>query len=170
MTMGEPRNIILNQEQVLQKIKRMAYQICEHNLKEKSVVLVGIFPQGYHLAALLVKELAEVAPFEVILAKLELDKRKPLIGEIKLDIDPDKLDHKAIVLVDDVLNTGKTMAYSFKPFLNRNLKKLETAVLVNRSHKRFPISANYQGIELATTLSEHIVVVLEESDKYAALQ
>lgn len=168
--MSEQRNIILNHEQVLQKIKRMAYQICEQNLKESSVVLVGIYPQGYHLAVLLAQQLAEVAPFEVILAKLELDKQKPLSGEIKLDIPEKKLDHKSIVLVDDVLNTGKTMAYSLKPFLNRNLKKLETAVLVNRSHKRFPISANYLGIELATTLSEHIVVVLEDSDKFAALQ
>ena len=167
--MSEPKSIILNKQQVLQKIKRMAYQICEHNLKEKSVILVGIYPQGYHLAALLAKELKEVAPFEVVLAKLDLDKKKPLDNEIKLDIPEAELDQKAAVLVDDVLNTGKTMAYSLKPFLNRNLKKLETAVLVNRSHKKFPISANYQGIELATTLSEHIVVVLEEEEKYAAL-
>lgn len=166
--MKDQRELILNEEQVFQKIKRMAYQICEHNLKEKSVVLVGIYEQGYHLAALLVKELKRVAPFEVILAKLELDKEKPLKGEIELDIPVKSLDGKAIVLIDDVLNTGKTMAYSLRPFLTRNLKKLETAVLVNRSHKRFPISANYQGIELATTLSEHIVVVLEKDRKYAA--
>ncbi len=168
--MKDQRNLILNEEQILQKIKRMAYQICEHNLKEKSIVLVGIYQQGYHLAALLAKELKEVAPFEVILAKLELDKKKPLNGEILLDIPKNKLDHKAIVLIDDVLNTGKTMAYSLKPFLDRNLKKLETAVLVNRSHKRFPISANYQGIELATTYSEHIEVVLEKDHKFATFK
>jgi len=167
--MSETKNIILNKQQVLQKIKRMAYQICEQNLKEKSVVLVGIYPQGYHMAVLLVDELKQVAPFDILLAKLELDKQKPLSNEIKLDLPVKELDHKPIVLVDDVLNTGKTMAYSLKPFLNRNLKKLETAVLVNRSHKKFPISANYQGIELATTLSEHIVVVLEDDEKYAAL-
>lgn len=168
--MIEQQNLVLNEQQVLQKIKRMAYQICEHNLKEKSIVLVGIFEQGYHLAALLANELKIVAPFEIILAKLELDKEKPLKGEILLDIEESKLDGKAIVLVDDVLNTGKTMAYSLKPFLNRNLKKLETAVLVNRSHKRFPISANYQGIELATTFSEHIVVVLEKDNKFASFK
>jgi len=169
-TMSDQRDIILNEEQILQKIKRMAYQICEHNLKEKSIVLVGIYQQGYHLATFLAKELKELAPFEVILAKLELNKEKPLNGEILLNIPESNLDGKAIVLVDDVLNTGKTMAYSLKPFLNRNLKKLETAVLVNRSHKRFPISANYQGIELATTLSEHIVVVLEKDQKFAAFK
>ena len=168
--MSDQQTLILNEQQVLQKIKRMAYQICEHNLKEKCVVLVGIYQQGYHLAELLSGELKEVAPFEVLLARLDLDKKKPLSGEISLDIPESTLDHKAIVLIDDVLNTGKTMAYSLKPFLNRNLKKLETAVLVNRSHKRFPISAKYQGIELATTLSEHIVVVLEKDQKFAALQ
>ena len=167
--MAEHKNLILNQEQVLQKIKRMAYQMCERNLNEKSVVLVGIYPQGYHLAVLLAAELEKVASFEVILAKLELDKKKPLSEDIKLDISEKELDQKSIILVDDVLNTGKTMAYSLKPFLNRNLKKLETAVLVNRSHKKFPISANYQGVELSTTLSEHIVVVLEKGQKYAML-
>ena len=168
--MSEQQTLILNEQQVLQKIKRMAYQICEHNLKEKNVVLVGIYQQGYHLAELLSKELQQVAPFEVLLARLDLDKQKPLSGEIALDIPESTLDHKAIVLIDDVLNTGKTMAYSLKPFLNRNLKKLETAVLVNRSHKRFPISAKYQGIELSTTLSEHIVVVLDKDQKFAAMQ
>ncbi len=168
--MNQQKNLILNEEQVLQKIKRMAYQICERNLKEKSVVLVGIYPQGYHLADLLAKELKQVAPFEVVLVKLELDKKKPLNEEITLSVPADELDKKSIILVDDVLNTGKTMAYSLKPFLNRNLKKLETAVLVNRSHKKFPISANYKGLELATTLSEHIVVVLEKHEKYAALR
>jgi pyrimidine operon attenuation protein/uracil phosphoribosyltransferase len=101
---------------------------------------------------------------------LELDKKKPLSEDIILDIPENELDKKPIILVDDVLNTGKTMAYSLKPFLNRNLKKLETAVLVNRSHKKFPISANYQGVELSTTLSEHIVVVLEKGQKYAMLR
>jgi pyrimidine operon attenuation protein/uracil phosphoribosyltransferase len=168
--MSEPRTLILNEQQVLQKIKRMAYQICEHNLKENHLVVVGIYQQGYHLAELLSHELKQVAPFEVLLARLDLDKQKPLSSKISLDIPETSLDQKAIVLVDDVLNTGKTMAYSLKPFLNRNLKKLETAVLVNRSHKRFPISANYQGIELATTLSEHIIVVLDKKQKFAALQ
>jgi pyrimidine operon attenuation protein/uracil phosphoribosyltransferase len=168
--MSDQRTLILNEEQVLQKIKRMAYQICEHNLKEKSIVLVGIYKQGYHLAVLLTRELEQVAPFEITLARLELDKHQPLSGEIVLDIPERTLDRKAIILIDDVLNTGKTMAYSLKPFLNRNLKKLETAVLVNRSHKRFPISANYQGIELATTLNEHIEVVLEKDKKFAALK
>ena len=168
--MSDQRNLILNEEQVLQKIKRMAYQICERNLNEKHVVLVGIYKQGYHLAALLSEELQQVALFEVILVKLELDKKKPLSGEIILDIVETELDKKAIILIDDVLNTGKTMAYSLKPFLNRNLKKLETAVLVNRSHKRFPISANYKGIELATTFGEHIVVVLEKDKKLAAFK
>jgi pyrimidine operon attenuation protein/uracil phosphoribosyltransferase len=168
--MTDQKNIILNEQQVLQKIKRMAYQICERNLNERSVVLVGIYPQGYHLAGLLLKELKEIAPFEVILAKLELDKKRPLRENIKLDVPDSMLDKQPIILVDDVLNTGKTMAYSLKPFLNRNLKKLEIAVLVNRSHKKFPISANYQGLELSTTLSEHILVVLEQGEKYAALQ
>ena len=132
--MSDQRTLILNEEQVLQKIKRMAYQICEHNLKEKSIVLVGIYKQGYPLAALLTRELEQVAPFEIILARLELDKHQPLSGEIVLDIPERTLDRKAIILIDDVLNTGKTMAYSLKPFLNRNLNLTHRIQELEKNH------------------------------------
>lgn len=164
------RNTILNEEQILQKIKRMAYEIFERNIKEKKLTIVGIFKQGYHLAQLLEDELNTIAPFEVQLVKMELNKLDPVKSEVRMDIDEDRLNGSPIILVDDVLNTGKTMAYCLRPFLKRDIKKLEIAVLVNRSHKQFPISANYQGYELATTINEHIEVVLGPKKKYAFLR
>lgn len=164
------QNIILNEDQILQKIKRMAYEIFERNFGEKRLTVVGIFEQGYHLAELLTEELKIIAPFEVKLAKMELNKQDPVNSNIHMDIDEQELNGFPVLLVDDVLNTGKTMAYCLKPFLNRDISKLEIAVLVNRSHKQFPISANYQGYELATTINEHIEVVLEPKKKYAFLR
>ena len=64
-------------------------------------------------------------------------------------------------MVDDVLHTGKTVAYSLKPFLNKKIKKIEVAVLVDRSHTAFPIKATYIGYELSTTLSDNIQVNLD---------
>ena len=169
MTVKE-KNIILEEAQILQKIKRMAYQIFERNFKEKRIIMVGVIDQGYHLAELLKAELEAIAPFEVILMSLQLDKADPVNSAIEVDMDQISIKGVPVILVDDVLNTGKTMAYCLKPFLERNLKKLEIAVLVNRSHKQFPISANYQGYELATTINEHIEVVLEKKSKYAYLR
>jgi pyrimidine operon attenuation protein/uracil phosphoribosyltransferase len=158
--MVSERTLILNASQVRQKIRRMAYQIYEYNFNEKSLVVAGIDGQGYTLAKLLVKEVEAISPIKVVLVKVSLDKRAPQQSDVVLDCDTKTLQKKCIVLVDDVLNTGRTFAYGLKPFLNVEVKKIETAVLVNRSHTLFPISPQYTGYELATTINDHVEVVL----------
>jgi pyrimidine operon attenuation protein/uracil phosphoribosyltransferase len=157
---------ILDSRQVKQKIKRMAYEIFEHNFKEKSIVIAGIEGQGYILAKLLVQQLQSISPLEIKLVKVTLDKLAPQQSEVKLDCDLKELKKKCIVLVDDVLNTGRTFAYGLKPLLNIEVKKIETAVLVNRSHTLFPIYPQYTGYELATTIKDHVEVNLSEGTVY----
>lgn len=161
------KNLILDTAQVKQKIKRMAFEIYEHNFKEKSIVIAGIEGQGYVLAKLLAKEVEAIAPFETILVKVSLDKSAPQQGEVSLDCDVKEVKKKCVILVDDVLNTGRTLAYGLKPFLDTEVKKIETAVLVNRSHTLFPIYPQYTGYELSTTIKEHVEVQLgKESAVY----
>lgn len=154
------KSLILDAIQVKQKISRMAFEIYEHNFKEKSVVIAGIDGQGYVLAKLLAKAVESVSPLEVKLVKVTLDKLAPQQGEVTLDCDMKDIRRKCVVLVDDVLNTGRTLVYGFKPFLNTEIKKLETAVLVNRSHALFPVAPQYTGLELSTTIKDHIEVIL----------
>jgi len=154
------KTLILDSRQVKQKIKRMAYEILEHNFKEKGIVFAGIDGQGYLLAKLLGKEVENISPLEIKLVKISIDKLAPQQSEIKLDCDLKELKKKCIILVDDVLNTGRTFAYGMKPFLTIEVKKIETAVLVNRSHTLFPIYPQYTGYELATTLKDHVDVDL----------
>ncbi|MTI21152.1 phosphoribosyltransferase [Fulvivirga sp. RKSG066] len=157
--------LILDQTQVDQKIKRIAFEIYENNFKEKQVILAGIQDKGYQLAQLLGEALSSIATFEVKVVEIILDKSAPTQSEIKLGCEDRELVNKCIVLIDDVLNTGRTLAYSLKPFLNIRVKKLETAVLVNRSHTRFPISAQYVGYQLSTTINEHVDVQLKSDAK-----
>ncbi len=154
------KTLILDDRQVQQKIKRMAFEIFEHNFSEKSIVVAGIDGQGYILAKLLVKQVQLISPLEVKLVKVSLDKLMPQQSEVTLDCDVKMLKKKCIVLVDDVLNTGRTFAYGMKPFLDIEVKKIETAVLVNRSHTLFPIYPQYTGYELATTIKDHVEVHL----------
>lgn len=163
-------NLILNDLEIRRKIRRMAHEIYEHNYKEKEVVLAGILEQGYQLALLLAEELKLISPLKISLVEVSLDKEKPTQGPINLSIEDKSLKNKSIVLVDDVLNTGRTLAYSFKPFLKVKVKKLEVAVLVNRSHSQFPISARYSGYELGTTINEHVLVRLSEKNLQVFLQ
>jgi pyrimidine operon attenuation protein/uracil phosphoribosyltransferase len=156
----EEKSLILDAAHVKQKIRRMAFEIFEHNFKEKNLVIAGIDGQGYVLAKLLAKEIESIAPIEAKLVKVSLDKFAPQQSEVELDCELKEIKKKCIILVDDVLNTGRTLAFGLKPFLNVDVKKIETAVLVNRDHRLFPIYPQYTGYELSTTINEHVEVRL----------
>jgi pyrimidine operon attenuation protein / uracil phosphoribosyltransferase len=158
--MTTEKSLILDAAQVKQKIKRIAFEIYEHNFKEKNIVIAGIEGQGYAFANLLSKEVESISPIETKLVKITLDKFAPQQSEVLLDCELKEIKKKCVILVDDVLNTGRTFAYGLKPFLTIEVKKIEIAVLVNRSHTLFPIYPQYTGYELATTLNEHVEVVL----------
>lgn len=154
------KSLILDASQVKQKIRRMAYEIYEHNFKEKTIVIAGIEGQGYVLAKLLAKEVESISPVKTTLVKVSLDKSAPQQTDVVLDKEIKELKKKCIILVDDVLNTGRTFAYGLKPFLNIEVKKIEIAVLVNRSHTLFPVYPQYTGYELSTTIRDHVEVNL----------
>jgi pyrimidine operon attenuation protein / uracil phosphoribosyltransferase len=165
--MESDRTLVLAHAQLKQKIRRIAFEIYEQNFKEKVIIVAGIDGQGYVLAKQIVKELENISPAEVKLVKVSLDKLAPQQSEVTLDCEIKEVKKKTIVLVDDVLNTGKTLAYGLKPFLNIEVKKIEIAVLVNRSHANFPIYPMYTGYELATTINDHVEVILgKESAVY----
>ena len=166
----ETETLILAEDQIDQKIKRIAFEIYENNFKEKEIILAGIHDKGFQLAGLLGHALEEVASFKVTLIAVKLDKSAPTQSNITLDCDEKTLTNKCIIIIDDVLNTGKTIAYSLKPFLNIKVKKIETAVLVNRSHTQFPIYCEYTGYKLSTTINEHVDVQLDKGRKAVYLR
>jgi pyrimidine operon attenuation protein / uracil phosphoribosyltransferase len=154
------KSLVLDSHQINQKITRMAFEIYENNFKEKSLVLAGIDGQGFKLAQLLAQEVEQISAIKATVVNVSLDKQSVQLGEVTLDISEKELKKKVIILVDDVLNTGRTLAYGLKPFLQQEIKKLEVAVLVNRSHSLFPILPTYTGYHLATTLTDHVQVTL----------
>jgi pyrimidine operon attenuation protein/uracil phosphoribosyltransferase len=158
--MAESHVLVLNKEQIAQKINRIAYQILEDNLDEKEVVLAGIWDRGYKLALRIKAVLEEIAAFKVTMLRVDLEK---LNSKLVASTDLKEADWsgKVIILVDDVLNSGKTLAYGLGVFLNTPHKKIRTVVLVDRSHKIFPIATDFVGLQLATILKEHVDVVLD---------
>ena len=149
---------VLNHKQVGQKITRMAFEIYERNLHASGgMVVAGISGMGTILGHLLATELRKISPLQVEEVEVILDKQAVTATEIQLS-SPIALKGKTIILVDDVLNTGKTLVYALKPFLEHEIEKIEIAVLVNRSHGLFPVKPDYTGFELATTFNEHIRV------------
>jgi len=161
-------NLVLTDVQIRQKIRRIAYEIYENNYSEKELILAGIIDHGYELARCIADMLTEISPIKVKLIHIDLDKLAPTQSEITLDCKIEDVKNKVVILVDDVLNTGRTLAYSLKPFLNVKIKRLEIAVLVNRSHTQFPMYSKYTGYELATTINEHVKVDLK-GKKYSVI-
>ena len=158
--MADSQLLILDKKQIQQKINRMAYQILEDNLNEKEIVLAGIWDRGYKLAIRLKDVLVEISDLKVTMLKIELEKDNSSLVATT-DIETAKVKNKVIIVVDDVLNSGKTLAYGFGVFLNTPHKKIRTVVLVDRSHKIFPISTDFVGLQMATVLKEHVDVVLD---------
>lgn len=157
--MSETMTLVLNHKQINQKITRMAYEIYERNNVEKEIVFAGISGMGLILAKLLATKLKDISGINPLTVEIQLNKNAVAEKPITLS-NTIAVEDKVIIVVDDVLNTGKTLVYALFPFLQQKAKKIEVAVLVNRSHKLYPVSPDYTGLELATTLSEHITVDL----------
>ena len=150
---------VLNKLQVAQKIDRIAYQIYENHHSEKEVIIAGIAGNGQNLAERLAKSVEKISPLKVKLVNVTINKENPAENKIDISISENEIENKVVIVVDDVLNSGKTLMYSIRHILQVNLKALRIAVLVDRDHKRFPVKVDYVGMELSTTLQEHVSVV-----------
>lgn len=154
------KNYILDQSTASRKLQRMAYEIVENNLDEQEILLVGIRENGSIIAENIRQLLQQISSIGTELIHLSLDKRVP--AEIKLSQQYD-FNNRVIIIVDDVANSGRTMLYAIKPFLSHHPKKIQTLVMVERTHKAFPVNSDYVGISVATTLQEHIYVEVDGS-------
>lgn len=159
------QDLILNGAQIDQRITRIAYQIYENHLEEKHLILAGVSDNGKLFAQMLETALKKISDQKYTVGKVDINKEAPLSEEIALDLEDKELIKKPVILIDDVLNSGRTAAFALKTLLKTNVKKIEVAVMVNRSHKSFPIYPKYSGYQLATTISEHVTVVFEGKEK-----
>jgi pyrimidine operon attenuation protein/uracil phosphoribosyltransferase len=163
--MTAKKNYILSKEVAEKKLRRMAYEILEDNIEEKEIILAGIRESGSVVARNIQRLLGEIAPVKTEMLTLSLDKKQP--KEVALSKSPDFND-KVIIVIDDVANSGKTLLYALKPFLNAHPKKIQTLVLVERSHTSFPVRPDYVGLSIATTLQEHIYVEVDGEEVLGA--
>jgi pyrimidine operon attenuation protein / uracil phosphoribosyltransferase len=148
-------HLILSKEIAYRKLQRMAYEIAEQNINERKIILAGIKENGTIIAKILTSYLKEIFKGEIIFLEISIDKKNP--KNISLS-DQMTFDNEVIIITDDVSNSGKTLLYAIKPFLDFYPKKIQTLVLVERSYKEFPVSPDYVGMSVSTALTEKIIV------------
>tara|TARA_B100000508_G_scaffold33212_1_gene25728 strand:- start:14 stop:517 length:504 start_codon:yes stop_codon:yes gene_type:complete len=151
------KSTILSHQEITHKIRRMAFQIYESNINAEQVIIAGIKENGYVLAKKLKAQVEKISPLKVQLCEVSMDKEQP-IGSINCSLDLSKIENQSLILVDDVLNSGTTLIYGVKFFLDIPLQQFKTAVLVDRNHKKYPVKADFKGISLSTSLNENVVV------------
>ena len=153
--------LILNNAEIGKKLTRMALQIYERNTDIKEIVVAGLSGNGWFLAGKLADELAQLSNLTILRMEVTVEKGNPSEKTTKVHADISKAQGKRVIVVDDVLNTGRTLVYGLSPFISARAASISTAVLADRNHRNFPVSADIVGISLATTVHEHIELSLD---------
>lgn len=150
--------IILTAEQIEKKLRRIAFEIYEKNYDARELCLIGIHKNGYEIASRISEELKKISELKTQLCGLKLNKEDPLSEPMQSDYPLDFISNKVVILIDDVAHSGKTLMYALKPLMEQKPIKIQIAVLVDRKHKRFPVTADYVGLLLSTGAHEMVKV------------
>lgn len=171
ITFAPVSTLILDPEQISRRVERLSWQILESSQGHDSLWLAGVVGQGSLLAQALHRRLEELHPGKARLCRLDVDKKARSLPRVEIeDTTEADLADTLVVLVDDVLNSGRTLSYCMARLLAVPVGRLEVAVLVERSHRAYPIRASFSGLALSTTLEEHVEVRLEGDDQGVFLQ
>ena len=157
---------VLDHNQILRICNRFAFQIIENSNENDELSLIGIKTKGYEIAKIIKDQIETIINKKVRLSFIEIDKNNQK-GSIKSDF-LYKNNIKNVFLIDDVLNTGKTLAYSISYLLDYNFESIKTLVLIDRNHKQFPIKVDFKGISLSTNIDDK-VKLLSENKKLRAI-
>jgi pyrimidine operon attenuation protein/uracil phosphoribosyltransferase len=153
---------ILDAQKIELKLDRMAYEALEMSYDNNELVVLGIEPGGgIAVSKIIAEKIKKYDAHKVVqYSTIYINKPSPLSETVIIKDNLD-LNNKTVLIVDDVGNSGRTLFYALQPLAKFHLKKLIIAVLVDRTHKTFPIKADIVGMPIATTLNEHIIVQFE---------
>lgn len=146
----------------------MALEVAEQHSEDNTELIIigiegagkfGIEGAGKFIAAKVAGYLKKYMDSPIKMISLHLDKQKPAVITLSEDLN---FDDKNVLLVDDVCNSGKTLMYALKPFMQYHPRSIQTMVMVERMHKQFPIKPDYVGYSIATATDDYVMV--EEAD------
>ena len=147
-------NIVVNHGKIIRICNRLAYQIIENSQNDEFILIVGIKEKGFKISNIIVDRLTKISKKKIELKYIDLDKSNPK-KYIKSDLNCSKK-YEKVFLIDDVLNTGKTLMYSVNKLLEFDFNSIKTVVLIDRNHKKFPVKVDFKGISLSTNFDDTV--------------
>lgn len=170
--MDEIKANIMDEEKIKRSLTRISHEILEKNKKVEDIVLVGIRRRGVPLAKRLGQKIKEIEGVEVPIGILDITlyrddlsqlKDKPVVRKTEL---PCEITDKTVILVDDVLFTGRTVRAALDALIDLGRpKSIQLAILVDRGHRELPVRADYVGKNVPSSRKEIIEVLLKEIDE-----
>lgn len=162
------KNQVLDHKKIIRICNRLAYQIIENSENKKSIILVGIKEKGYEVSKLIMQELNKICSNKIILRYLEIDKTSPK-NSLKCNLESTFKSSEKVFLIDDVLNTGKTLMYSVNKLLDYDFNSIKTVVLIDRNHKKFPVKVDFKGISLSTNYDDIVKLNFKKNNLEAII-
>lgn len=162
------KNQVLDHKKIIRICNRLAYQIIENSENKKSIILVGIKEKGYEVSKLIMQELNKICSNKIILRHIEIDKTSPK-NSLKCNLESTFKSSEKVFLIDDVLNTGKTLMYSVNKLLDYDFNSIKTVVLIDRNHKKFPVKVDFKGISLSTNYDDIVKLNFKKNNLEAII-
>ena len=161
------KNQVLSHNKIIRICNRLAYQIVENSEFNKSILIIGVREKGLEISKLIVNELKEICSNKVVLKSIQIDKNNPK-NIINCDLSSSEI-YEKVFIIDDVLNTGKTLMYAIKKLLEYNFENIKTVVLIDQNHKKFPVKVDFKRISLSTNYDDTVKLIIEKNNLKAII-
>ncbi len=163
MKKNNSENIILDYQDVENKIKRISLEILEDNIDQKKLILFGVSKNGKIIAKKIIALIKKYSKIDLELIGVEI----VLNSKNVLKFDKSfRVNNRSVIIVSDVSQSAKTLQLIISSLMSQDPFKIKTAVMVNRDHSLFPVKINFSGLNLSTSVNEHVDVSVNKDEEF----
>ena len=163
MKKDNSKNIILDYQDVENKIKRISLEILEDNIDQKKLILFGVSKNGKIIAKKIIALIKKYSKIDLELIGVEI----VLNSKNVLKFDKSfRVNNRSVIIVSDVSQSAKTLQLIISSLMSEDPLKIKTAVMVNRDHSLFPVKINFSGLNLSSSVNEHVDVSVNEDEEF----
>ena len=163
MKKDNSKNIILDYQDVENKIKRISLEILEDNIDQKKLILFGVSKNGKIIAKKIIASIKKHSEIDLELIGVEIDFNS--LDHLKFEKDFN-INNKSVIIVSDVSQSAKTLQLIISGLMSLDPVKIKTAVMINRDHSLFPVKIDFSGLNLSTSVNEHVDVKVNKNEEF----